>query len=162
MPEDREAGRKLAKADLARMLERARAVAGKDFHYAEYGGADTGSTAALGDGEGMLVQLTIGARGSLTRSFAKAAAKAWRETLGRHPKATFGLSIAGYDDDPRELVDFPEVRDYVCRWARFAGVTFESLDTISFASEGDVAFLAACGVFGDKITANREPPVKAN
>jgi hypothetical protein len=110
----------------------------------------------------MLVQLTIGARGSLTRSFAEAAAKAWRETLKRHPKASFGISVAGYDDDPRELIDFPEVREYVCRWARFAGVNFESLDTISFASEGDIAFLAACGVFGDKITVDREVPIKPN
>src|ERR1700722_15845007 len=126
MPEDRKLARQLAKQDLARMLEGARAVAGKDFHYAESGGAYSGSTAALGDGEGMLVQLTVGARGSLTRSFAKAAAKTWREIVKRHPKATFGVSIAGYDDDPRELVDFPEVREYVCRWARFAGVTFET------------------------------------
>ena len=33
MPEDRKLARQLAKQDLARMLEGARAVAGKDFHY---------------------------------------------------------------------------------------------------------------------------------
>jgi hypothetical protein len=162
MPEDRELARKLANKDLDRMLDSARALAGKDFHYAEYSEAAVGSTAALGDGEGILVEMTIGARGSLTRSFAKAAAKAWRETIKRHPKAMFGINIAGYDNDPRELVDFPEVRKYVRRWAELAGVSFESLDTIRFSSEGDVAFLAACGVFGDKITVNREPPVQAN
>jgi hypothetical protein len=162
MPEDRELARKLANKDLGRMLDSARALAGKNFHYAEYSEAAVGSTAALGDGEGILVEMTIGARGSLTRSFAKAAAKAWRETLKRHPKAMFGLNIAGYDDDPRELVDFPEVRRYVRAWAKLAGVSFETLDTTPFATEGDIAFLAACGVFGDKIEVVREPPVKAS
>jgi hypothetical protein len=51
---------------------------------------------------------------------------------------------------------------HVCRWARFTGITFETLDTIPFATEGDVASLAACGVFGDKIEVVRETPIKPN
>jgi hypothetical protein len=65
-------------------------------------------------------------------------------------------------DDPRELCDFPEVCDYVRRFARFAGITFESLSTIAFAEEESIGFLAACGVFGDKIKVAREPPIKPN
>jgi hypothetical protein len=82
--------------------------------------------------------------------------------LKRHPKASFQISIAGYDDDPRELCDFPEVREYVCRWAKCAGINFETLSTLPFADKGSVAFLAACGVFGDKIKVVRERPVKPN
>jgi hypothetical protein len=108
------------------------------------------------------IELTIGMRGSLARSFAKAAARTWREMLKRHPKAVFRVSIAGYDDDPRELCDFPEMREYVCRWARFAWVNFEALDALPFADEKTVAFLAACGVFGDEIEGVREPPSKSN
>jgi hypothetical protein len=162
MAEDPNIARRLAAKDVARLLKTARAVVGKDFHAAGYDASSVGSTAALGDGEGAFVDLTIGIRGSLTRSFAKAAAKAWREMVKRHPKALFRVAIAGYDDDPRELCDFPEVREYVCRWARFAEINFETLSTLPFADEESVAFLAACGVFGDQIEVVREPPVKPN
>ena len=162
MAEDPDSARRLAAKDVARLLATAHAIGGKDFHATGYDATSVGSTAALGDGEGVHIELTIGMRGSLARSFAKAAAKTWREMLKRHPKALFGVSIAGYDDDPRELCDFPEVREYVCRWARFAGINFETLNTLPFAEEELVAFLAACGVFGDEIEVVREPPIKSN
>ena len=55
--------------------------------------------------------------------------------------------IAGYDDDPRELWTIPEVRDYVVRWARFAG--FDSLAAAqgSPLNDDSVGVLAACGAF---------------
>ena len=162
MAEDPDSARRLAAKDVARLLATAHAVGGKDFHAAGYDATSVGSTATLGDGEGVHIELTIGMRGSLARSFAKAAARTWREMLKRHPKALFSVSIAGYDDDPRELCDFPEVREYVCRWARFAGINFETLSTLPFAEEESVAFLAACGVFGDEIEVVREPPIKSN
>jgi hypothetical protein len=162
MAEDPNIARKLVEKDLTRLLERARAVGGKNFHSAGYDATSVGSTAELGDGEGAFVDLTIGVRGQLIRSFAKAAARSWREMVKRHPKALFRISIAGYDDDPRELCDFPEVREYVCRWARFAGITFETLSTVAFAEEESIGFLAACGVFGDQIEVVREPPAKPN
>jgi len=51
-------------------------------------------------------------RGQLTRAAARNAAKAWRKATERYPKAVFNISFAGYDDDPRELNEFPDVCSY--------------------------------------------------
>jgi hypothetical protein len=63
----------------------------------------------------------IGERGKLTRQAAKHAAKLWKECLRRQPQAHITLSISGYDDDPRALWEFDEVkriRSAVCTVCR--------------------------------------------
>ena len=64
----------------------------------------------------------IGERGRLTRHEAKCAAKTWNEHLQLQPKAHVILSVSGYDDDPRDLWEFDEVRKFVQQFARFAGI----------------------------------------
>jgi hypothetical protein len=87
----------------------------------------------------------IGTRGALTRQAAKAAARAWKDMLQRAPKAYVMLHIAGYDDDPRAVWEFDEVRKFVQQFARFAGIN-DVMDYSERLSELSMAFLAACGV----------------
>jgi hypothetical protein len=65
------------------------------------------------------IQQLIGVRGELTRRAAKAAARAWKDWLQRAPYAQVYLTIGGYDDDPRDLWEFDEVRTFVQQFARF-------------------------------------------
>jgi hypothetical protein len=68
------------------------------------------------------IAFAIGLRGELGKAEARNAAKAWREVTNRYPKGVFILNIPGYDDDPRELWEFPDVCRFVRWWARFAGM----------------------------------------
>lgn len=115
-----------------------------------------------GPGDRMIIPIIIGARDKLTKVEAEHCAYMWREVAQRYPKAYFMLMILGYDEDPRELLEFPDVRRYVRRWARLAG-----LDDIEEADrwigstagrietpdskylQGGLGLLAACGVFGE-------------
>lgn len=92
-----------------------------------------------------VIHQMLGTRGELTRQAAKAAAKAWKDLLQRAPKAYVMLSIAGYDDDPRALWEFDEVKKFVQQFARFAGID-EVTDYRERLSDDTVALLAACGV----------------
>jgi hypothetical protein len=90
-------------------------------------------------------------RGDLNKREARKAAKQFREARLSHPLSPIALMIAGYDDDPRELWDFPEVCRYVRWWARAAGLDdWQTASAVPWIvpSWGN-AFLAACGVFGD-------------
>jgi hypothetical protein len=130
-----------------------------------------------GNGEETLISFAIGARDKLTKAYAKTAGTAWREAIRRYPKAHFVVSLFGYDDDPREVWEFPEARRYVRQWARFAGlddpVTADCwlgtgqgrLDKpVSLGTyEGSgLAFLGVCGVFGEEVQQavlrNSKPP----
>ena len=103
------------------------------------------------------MQFTIGTRDELNTRAAGLNAKVWRTALQRHPKACF-FNIAGYDDDPRELWEFPEVCRYVRRWARLAGMddiehTARVLGVGSPLGEQallHLQLLAAFGVFGEE------------
>jgi hypothetical protein len=88
----------------------------------------------------------------------------WLEATKRYPRAFFVISIAGYDDDPRELWEFEEVRRYIRWFARFTGLNdVESADRwlgsgqgrregpVPEEYQGSVALLAACGVFGETL-----------
>jgi len=55
-----------------------------------------------GDGDGMLVPLTIGMRGNLGKDAARKGAAMWRAVTNRYPKAIFMICLLGYDEDPRE------------------------------------------------------------
>jgi hypothetical protein len=116
------------------------------------------------DGEGMLIPVTIGSRGNLSRAEAKRAAATWRQATGRFPKASFMVSLLGYNEDPREIWEFRDARRYVRWWARYAGM--DDLATADrwlglnsaigrtmptpWATAG-IGFLAACGVFGEEL-----------
>jgi len=57
--------------------------------------------------EGTLINLTIGTRDELTKRDADAAGRAFQEIRRRHSETLIALSILGYDQDPRELWEFP-------------------------------------------------------
>jgi hypothetical protein len=151
---DKDEDAKIARALVAKDLNRMARAVGPAGLVTDY---ETG----LGGDDHNMVVFTIGVRGNLHRSAAKSAAKAWKQAIEKSPKAVFMPVIAGYDEDPRELWDFPEVRDYVRRWARFADLTVETLKTVAML-EGSVGFLAACGVFGDHFDVNKPPTLKRN
>jgi hypothetical protein len=101
------------------------------------------------DGERTMVNLVIGERGALTRRAARNAARAYQRSAARYPKAMMYVSIAGYDNDPRELWDIPEARDYFCRWAKFAGVDNSAAVAGSPLMKEATAALAKCGALND-------------
>jgi hypothetical protein len=45
-----------------------------------------------------------------------------RDVTTRHPKAYFVINLIGFDDDPRELWEFRDVRLYVRWWARLCSL----------------------------------------
>jgi hypothetical protein len=115
-----------------------------------------------GDGEGMFVPITIGARGDLSKAEAKKGAAMWREVIKRYPKACFMITLLGYNEDPREVWEFRDARRYVRWWARFTGL--DDITTAerffgpsspvgqAFGIRGNgVGFLAACGAFGEEL-----------
>jgi hypothetical protein len=114
------------------------------------------------DGAGMLIPVTIGSRGDLSKDKARLAAAIWRQATSRYPKACFVLSMLGYNEDPREIWEFRDARRYVRWWARFAGMNDLAMAdhwlgassaigrTMPWAL-GGMGFLAACGVFGEEL-----------
>jgi hypothetical protein len=80
-------------------------------------------------GEDKVILFTIGMRGELTRGAAR--------------------QIAGFDDDSRELWEIPEARDYICDWARFAGLDHSAAVATSPLDRHALAFLAKCGAIAD-------------
>ena len=105
-----------------------------------------------GDGYGQIMAVHIGARDEMTAAKAMEYGAFWREVIAKHPKAYFIPTILGYDDDPRELWEFANVREYLRAWAQFAGIT--GPDSIKVDTGGLlVGLLAACGCDGfDHIT----------
>jgi len=59
-----------------------------------------------------ILTMVIGERGSLNRKGLATAVLAWR-ALKITPTTAIVLLVGGYDDDPRELWQIPEVRTYV-------------------------------------------------
>jgi hypothetical protein len=138
--EDRDLSRKMAAKDLERFFEKV--PQGPRVGY--------GELLDIPDGSDLTVSFCIGTRGDLNRQEAKRAAKSWLEHIKRHPKARFVIHLAGYDDDPRDIWEIDEAARYVRRWARLAG-----LDDIDVAGarldDRALAWLGACGAFGDEI-----------
>jgi hypothetical protein len=110
------------------------------------------------------MQVVIGTRDALTKAEAAYCATMWREATARYPKATFNICVLGYDADPRELWEIPEVRRHVRHWARLAGL--DDLNIADFwlgSCRGRLAtppppdlaakltVLALCGVFGEPL-----------
>lgn len=97
-----------------------------------------------------IVMLVIGGRGELEERHVRNAADKYRDLRALNPDAVVGLSLSGYDDDPREIYEIPEARDYVKRFAALAGIrTPDDVPKQSGRETYMMALLAACGVFGD-------------
>jgi hypothetical protein len=116
------------------------------------------------DGRGMSNQYLIGRRDSLSKREALIAAEGWRKLTARYPRASFLLMIAGCDDDPREIWEFPEVCRYVRQWAKATGLDNPDVADLWLGScegrletplqgpeAGGLSVLAACGVFGEEM-----------
>jgi hypothetical protein len=65
------------------------------------------------------------------------------------PGAATSLHITGYDDDPREIYEFPEVTRYVRRFARAANIDFDL--GCARLHPTSVGLLALCGAFGENL-----------
>jgi hypothetical protein len=115
-----------------------------------YDESGIGPIAPAVPGEQTLIQFAIGARGELTNAYARAAAKAFVEVRKRCPGALLYPHLLGYDDDPRELWQFPEVRRYLRRWARYAGITdWRRAIAVPWVDPGcTLGLLAVYGAFG--------------
>jgi hypothetical protein len=144
MPEDKRAARKMAANDLAHHYKIIRQhrpdlpVVGHDDQMPE----------VEGDGSDVMVSFLVGSRGDLTRQAAKRAARSWCRHVARYPKACYVLSLAGYDEDPRNLWEIDEAARYIRRWAHLAGLT-SLAEADRYLQEHFVALLAACGAFGE-------------
>ena len=107
--------------------------------------------------------MVIGHRDRLTKREADYAATAWRLARQQYPDTPIAIAVDGYDDDERELWEFPEICRYIRRWAKQAGVdgnaTAAALAAVPVippdravelakAQNDFAAFLAVCGVFG--------------
>jgi hypothetical protein len=138
---------KAAHLDRRRFFDTMKEMWGADLTKADY---DT-DTSSFGDGRQTVVAFEIGSRDALTPDKAQRAAQKWRDVVAKHPRACFVLMIPGYDDDPRELWEFPEVTAYVRHFAEAAGIRYVN-DVPGSDPEvrGNMAgFLAGCGVFGE-------------
>ena len=67
-----------------------------------------------------LIALEIADKSDLSDDKVVWAVNALRKLCIASPSANKHLMIGGFDDDPRELSEIPEVRDFVCRF--FAGL----------------------------------------
>jgi hypothetical protein len=152
--EDKKHARHMADKDFKRHIEFVEQSTGQPFPVI---GPDDPLPEVPGDGTGIFISLCIGRRGDLTRHEAKLCAKLWRRHIKRYPKAHYILSLAGYDDDPRNLWEIPEAAGHVCRWARFVGLRTLD-DAFRYLSEQQVGWLAACGAFGEEVRRKVEVP----
>jgi len=114
--------------------------------YCEYG--DDGQLDVENVTPKTLFNLEIGQRENHTRIVAEAAAKAFRKVAPKAGPGMIVLVIVGYDDDPRELWDIPDVAAYIRLWASLA-ITSER--DLSLLHPQMVRLLAACGVFGPEV-----------
>ena len=112
-------------------------------------GADQPTTAA--DGPPDFINIEIGARHELNQEAAERRGMEWRDLTARFPRAYFIPTISGYDEDPRALWDFPQVCEYMQRWAKVAGI--RTIDDMPNVNQDTIGLFAACGVFGSAMGA---------
>ena len=142
--EDRDIARRLAQADLKAAARGWREI-GMSQSFAGPGEVD----AVPIDAETM-INLAM-PRGDLTKRTAREMAELFCVARARSPHSPVGIMFVGYDDDPRELWQFPEVRRYLKWWVRFAGIgDWRAAAAVPWVQPDAVmGFLIACGVFGD-------------
>lgn len=105
-----------------------------------------------------LIALEIGCKGDLTTDNAIKWGKAFHLARVRHPTSPIAFCIGGYDDDPREIYNIPEVARYIRIFAMAANLT-DWRDAIKIPWEPSYASLAVlqmCGVFAS------DSPIKVN
>jgi hypothetical protein len=159
MTEDKDRARRMAEQDARSFGRVSREMFGTQItacSYENMGGWPEG------DGERALIPVVIGTRDKLTKDEARNCAAMWREATRRYPKAGFNICLLGYDQDPREVWEFPDAARYVRWWARFAGMDDPEvanrylgtgspvLGNMSEIAQAGMGFLAACGCFGEQ------------
>jgi hypothetical protein len=159
MSEDKKCAKQMVNDEICRLAKELKEMS-RDMPVEAIAYGNDGSASAdwpeMGDGDRVLIHVTIGERGNLTKGEARLAASMWHAAIKRYPKGIFVLNLLGYNEDPREIWDIAEAARYVRWWARFADMNeienaagFLGLPGTSLDGVG-VAFLAACGVFGDE------------
>ena len=83
---------------------------------------DVTAVLAAADMSRAVVLVQIGAYGQMTRRDLRMAVNVWRKVRRRPTPIALLLHIDGYDADPRELWQIPEVCSYAARWAKAADV----------------------------------------
>lgn len=144
MPEDPKIARELAQNDLTTAL--------RGFQEHGIPGSITApETIAEAPLDAQTLIYLMMARGDLTKRNARQTAEAFRHARARSPQSPVCLSFLGYDQDPREVWQFPEVRRFLRWWARFAGIgEWQAAAAVPWLDPSwGVGLLAACGVFGD-------------
>ena len=97
-----------------------------------------------------VIFLEIGCKGRLAAFDCLIAATAFRLARVRYPSAKIGFCLGGYDDDPRELYDIAETRDYIRQWAHAAGLAdWREAATVRWQPPECLGILQLCGVFAD-------------
>jgi hypothetical protein len=82
---------------------------------------EDGPVPANADSHTMLT-IVCGVRYGLNEQMAGAMGRKFQECRRKAPQALYALVMFGYDDDPRELWEIPEVCEYIPRFARYAGL----------------------------------------
>jgi hypothetical protein len=76
---------------------------------------------------------------------------------GAIPKLSFGITMLGYNEDPREIWQIEDAARYVRWWARYAGMDNEAAvlraGQINMFAAINYGLLVACGVFGEEAKA---------
>jgi hypothetical protein len=142
--EDQDTARRLAATDLARARKQLRDMG---IPYSRTCPDEIG-TAALDAQTLLRIAMT---RGDLTKRTAREMAEGFRKARIRSPQSPVMIEFAGYDDDPRELWQFPEVCRYLKWWSRFAGIgDWQAAAAVPWLDPSwGIGLLVACGVFGD-------------
>jgi len=95
--------------------------------------------------ESHTVIFQVGRPDALDPYHANGSGEMFRKTIDEHPTVTILLYIPGYDDDPRDLWDIPEVVIYVQQFAIAAKIE-DAATLLPRIGEHGVGLLAACGV----------------
>jgi len=150
--EDKTIARRMVAEDLRRAMHELRELGQRPLAYDDPLPPDAGGR------EEVAILLIIGTRDDLSPESAKAAAQKWRDIRRQYLNVSVYVSLAGYDDDPREIWEIASAAEYVRQWARFAGI--ENLEETATGPLGTTgaAFLGACGVFGEEVRRNIKMP----
>lgn len=128
MAEDKDAAHKAAERDVAGFAQQLKQLSTEHDIPVDVVSAEAGVLPDIpGDGEGCWFPFSIGTRDRLTKEEARMSAQFYRRVRQRYPKAKLYINILGYDQDPREIWEFPEVRRFFRWWVRFAELDTEEL-----------------------------------
>ena len=101
--------------------------------------------------------MEIGTKEKLDPQSRAVAVTAFKLARFAYPKAKLYIAVGGYGDDPRELYDIPEVREYIRLWAIDAGLSdWRDAIAIPWVDATPLGLLQLCGVFA------ADSPIKVN